>query len=90
LLVALVILQATLGALTVLSRLNIWFNSVHVVCGALVLATSVVLTLRSWREEFAHAGRATPELRTMPAIHETQVGEIRDERCPAHRISSQA
>ena len=53
LLMALVIVQATLGALTVLSHLNIWLNSVHVVCGALVLTTSLVLTLRSWRGMFA-------------------------------------
>jgi hypothetical protein len=30
-------------------------NSVHVVCGALVLTTSLVLTLRSWRGAFAAA-----------------------------------
>jgi heme A synthase len=53
LLVALVCVQATLGALTVLSRLNVWVNSIHVVCGALVLATSLVLTLRAWRGSFA-------------------------------------
>ena len=44
--------QVTLGALTVLSRRNVWINSLHVVCGALVLATSLVLTLRSWRVQF--------------------------------------
>ena len=54
-LAALVALQVTLGALNVLSRLNPWINSVHVVCGALVLTTSLVLTLRSWREAFADA-----------------------------------
>jgi cytochrome c oxidase assembly protein subunit 15 len=59
LLVALVIAQATLGALTVLSRRDILINSLHVVCGALVLATSLVLTLRSWRGMFTRnvAGR---------------------------------
>ena len=46
-------MQVTLGALTVLSRRDIWINSFHVVCGALVLATSLVLTLRSWRVQFA-------------------------------------
>ena len=35
---ALVAVQVTLGALTVLSRRDVWINSVHVVCGALVLA----------------------------------------------------
>ena len=53
LLVALVTFQITLGALNVLSRLDVWINSVHVVCGALVLTTSLVLTLRSWRPHFA-------------------------------------
>ena len=52
LLVVLVIVQATLGALTVLSRREVGINSLHVVCGALVLTTSLVLTLRSWRGVF--------------------------------------
>jgi cytochrome c oxidase assembly protein subunit 15 len=52
LLVVLVVVQATLGALTVLSRREIGINSLHVVCGALVLTTSLVLTLRSWRGVF--------------------------------------
>ncbi len=55
LIVALVVLQVTLGALTVLSKRNMWINSVHVVCGALVLATSLVITLRSWRVRFSDA-----------------------------------
>ena len=52
LLVALVLVQITLGALTVLSGLYVWINSLHVVCGALVLTTSLVLTLRTWRTKF--------------------------------------
>jgi cytochrome c oxidase assembly protein subunit 15 len=52
LLVLLVAMQVTLGAFTVLSRRDVWINSLHVVCGALVLATSLVLTLRTWREAF--------------------------------------
>ncbi len=55
LIVSLVVLQVTLGALTVLSGRNMWINSVHVVCGALVLATSLVITLRSWRVRFSDA-----------------------------------
>ena len=54
LIVALVAVQVTLGALTVLSRRDPWINSFHVVCGAMVLTTSLVLTLRSWRVRFAH------------------------------------
>ena len=67
LLLGLVAVQITLGALTVLSRRDVWINSAHVVCGALVLTTSLVLTLRSWRVKFAPAaarqetgGRAVP------------------------------
>ena len=53
LLVALVAVQVCLGAFTVLSRRDVWINSLHVVCGALVLTTSLVLTLRTWRGHFA-------------------------------------
>ena len=53
LILALLATQITLGALTVLTRRNVWINSFHVVCGALVLATSIVITLRSWRVKFA-------------------------------------
>ena len=53
LLAALVAVQIVLGAFTVWSRRTVWINSAHVVCGALVLATSLVLTLRSWRVKFA-------------------------------------
>jgi cytochrome c oxidase assembly protein subunit 15 len=55
LLVVLVALQVTLGGLTVLSGRDVWINSFHVVCGALVLTTSLVVTLRSWRVKFADA-----------------------------------
>jgi cytochrome c oxidase assembly protein subunit 15 len=53
--VGLVAVQVTLGALTVLSRRDPWINSFHVVCGAMVLTTSLVITLRSWRASFAMA-----------------------------------
>lgn len=56
LIVALVAVQVTLGALTVLSRRDVWINSLHVVCGALVLTASLVLTLRSWRVRFVPQG----------------------------------
>src|SRR5262249_42418767 len=58
LLIALVCVQITLGALTVLSKRDVWINSVHVVCGALVLTTSLVLTLRTWRAKFATSVRS--------------------------------
>jgi len=49
LILILVAVQIALGALTVLSARDMWINSLHVVCGALVLATSLVVTLRSWK-----------------------------------------
>lgn len=52
LIAALVVVQVTLGALTVLSQRNVWINSIHLVGGALVLATSIVITLRSFRIKF--------------------------------------
>jgi cytochrome c oxidase assembly protein subunit 15 len=63
-LVGLVAVQVTLGALTVLTEKNVWINSVHLVCGALVLATSLVITLRSWRVKFAlgEPSRVRPHL----------------------------
>jgi cytochrome c oxidase assembly protein subunit 15 len=64
LLVALLIVQITLGALTVLSQRNVAINSAHVVCGALVLTTSLVITLRSWRARFAEA-RLNPDTATV-------------------------
>jgi len=63
-LVTLVAIQVTLGAATVLSHRDVWINSLHVVCGALVLATSLVITLRSWRIMFAEAVRLRPDTTT--------------------------
>jgi cytochrome c oxidase assembly protein subunit 15 len=67
LILGLVAVQVTLGALTVLTRRDVWINSVHLVCGALVLATSIVITLRSWRVKFAGiAAPATSSGRLQP------------------------
>jgi cytochrome c oxidase assembly protein subunit 15 len=52
LLLALVCVQITLGALTVLSQKQYIINSFHVVTGACVLATSLVVTLRAHRARF--------------------------------------
>ena len=49
LLLVLITLQITLGALTVLSHKHYIINSLHVVTGASVLATSLVLALRTRR-----------------------------------------
>jgi heme a synthase len=75
LIVALVALQVTLGALTVLSRRDPLINSFHVVCGALVLTTSLVITLRSWRGSFAVAAvRLKPDTTKVAFAH---VGSVR-------------
>jgi heme A synthase len=58
LLVALLVLQITLGALTVLSQKHFIINSLHVANGALVLVTSLVLTLRAHRTRFASSDDA--------------------------------
>jgi cytochrome c oxidase assembly protein subunit 15 len=55
LLLGLLAAQVTLGALTVLSRKEFVINSLHVVTGASVLVTSLVLTLRAHRARFAVA-----------------------------------
>jgi cytochrome c oxidase assembly protein subunit 15 len=73
LIVALVAVQIVLGALTILSRRDPWINSFHVVCGALVLTTSLVITLRSWRSRFAdheqmQVQRSPSTQRTQPDV----------------------
>ncbi|HEY3092505.1 MAG TPA: COX15/CtaA family protein, partial [Vicinamibacterales bacterium] len=63
LLLVLLAVQITLGALTVLSQKQFIINSLHVVNGALVLVTSLVLTMRAHRARFAgfvDAGSASP------------------------------
>jgi cytochrome c oxidase assembly protein subunit 15 len=62
-----VIVQATLGALTVLSRRQPWINSLHVVGGAIVLTISLVITLRAWRIRFDDLEQAAAADRTHPA-----------------------
>jgi heme a synthase len=59
LLLALLALQITLGALTVLSAKHYIINSLHVVTGGTVLVTALVLTLRAHRTRFVD-GAAAP------------------------------
>ena len=79
LLVTLVAVQIVLGAFTVWSRRAVWINSAHVVSGALVLATSLVLTLRSWRVKFA-----TDTVRLKPDT----TSDLRTVRLPPSREAS--
>ena len=53
LLIDLLMAQVTLGALTLLTSKQFIVNSLHVVTGALVLGTSLVLTLRAYRPRIA-------------------------------------
>ncbi len=48
----LVLVQVTLGAFVIWSQKNVAINTAHVVTGALTLATSLILTLRSHRIRF--------------------------------------
>jgi cytochrome c oxidase assembly protein subunit 15 len=85
LLVALVAAQVTLGAFTVLSRRDPWINSFHVVCGAMVLTTSLVLTLRSWRGSFAPAEvRLKPETTEDRAVPDGRRGGPASPPGPTH------
>ncbi len=72
LIVALVAVQVTLGALTVLSQRDVWINSVHLVCGALVLATSIVITLRSWQVRITEQARLKADTTT----HDVRVRSV--------------
>ena len=60
LLLLLVAVQISLGALTIWTGKHYVINSLHVVTGAMVLGTSLVLTLRAY-----HARLAGPEQRTV-------------------------
>jgi cytochrome c oxidase assembly protein subunit 15 len=82
LLLALVAVQVTLGGLTVLSRRDIWINSLHVVCGALVLTTSLVLTLRTWRVKFAIGG---PDEAPLPSVGRRLAGQAGIDELQADR-----
>jgi cytochrome c oxidase assembly protein subunit 15 len=60
LLLVLLAIQITLGALTVLSGKHYVINSLHVVTGAMILGTSLVLTLRAYRPRFAGSEAQDP------------------------------
>jgi len=82
LLLTLLAVQITLGALTVLSGKHYVINSLHVVTGAMVLATSLVLTLRAWRPAFVgageqdvNAGSATPNPAYVPTVRRAGLAE---------------
>jgi cytochrome c oxidase assembly protein subunit 15 len=63
LLVLFVLTQVTLGAFVIWSGLQPAINTAHVVNGALVLGTSLVLTLRSYRIRFSDVGQTAAAVR---------------------------
>jgi cytochrome c oxidase assembly protein subunit 15 len=69
LLILLVFVQGTLGALTVLSERDVVINTAHVAVGALVLATSLVVTLRAWRNRFADVADDVALTASAPSVH---------------------
>ena len=64
-LASLVLVQVTLGAFVIWSQKNIAINTTHVVVGALTLATSLVLTLRSHQVRFNGVAAAPVRMRTL-------------------------
>jgi cytochrome c oxidase assembly protein subunit 15 len=69
LLMCLVLTQVTLGAFVIWSRKGVAINTAHVVVGALTLATSLVLTLRSHRVRFSDGVQADVRLSAQVAPH---------------------
>lgn len=63
LLIIAVAVQVSLGALVVLSGKQPIINTLHVATGAIVLTTSLFITLRSFRVRFSEAGSLDPASR---------------------------
>jgi cytochrome c oxidase assembly protein subunit 15 len=63
LLVVLLVAQITLGAYTVLTQKHFIINSLHVVTGACLLVTSLVLTIRARRARFGEGSQPVSEVR---------------------------
>ena len=68
-LVTLVLTQVTLGAFVIWSEKSVAINTAHVVVGALTLATSLVLTLRTYRVRFGDTASVAVRLRPPVASH---------------------
>jgi heme a synthase len=60
LLATLVLVQVSLGGLIIWTQKDVAINTAHVVTGALVLGTSLVLTLRAHRARFANGDGEAP------------------------------
>ena len=71
-LACLVLAQVTLGAFVIWSEKNVAINTAHVVVGALTLATSLVLTLRSHQVRFGRTATAAVGVRSRLATSEAR------------------
>ena len=72
LLMALLVLQLTLGGLTVLTAKDVIVNTAHLATGALIFATTVVLALRVYRPHFGVGpARASSPGRSVPSMRPT-------------------
>jgi heme a synthase len=73
-LVGLVLVHVTLGAFVIWSQKNVAINTAHVVVGALTLATSLVVTLRSHHLRFRGAATAATRVYQGVGPHLDQSG----------------
>ena len=72
LLMALLVLQITLGGLTVLTAKDVFVNTAHLATGALIFATTVALALRVHRPHFGVGpARASSPGRSVPSARPT-------------------
>lgn len=70
-----IVIQITLGAITIITARQPLINSLHVVGGALVLTTSLVITLRSWKLFIAECGLRNADFRLRNADRGVRNGQ---------------
>jgi heme a synthase len=73
-LACLVLVQVTLGAFVIWSEKNVEINTAHVAIGAITLATSLVLTLRSHQVRFGGTAAASVHVRKPMSPHFEESG----------------
>ena len=76
-LLGLVAVQFTLGALTVLSQRHVGINTAHVATGAGLLATTVILALRTHRHRFSGDPAGAPMTASMSVPSSLSPGAVR-------------
>jgi cytochrome c oxidase assembly protein subunit 15 len=86
LLLALLALQVTLGAYVIWSGRQFVINSLHVMTGASVLATSLVLTLRAHRPRFAADVAVARPVESEDAVYGVELGRGEPRRARAKGV----